>query len=190
MTATTANVAAWVDGTAVTVEEVDARMTSVRAALFGTRLPSRHTAEGRNVRRWVVQLLCAERLVRAELADRGIAVQRRPARIGIDRALAVGGVAAAVLAAVPEAAALVNAHASSVDDSAVRGYYERNGDQFADRGIAFADAREGIADELRSATADRAFGAWLEQRMSAAVVLAAGYEHPADPAHPDATHRH
>lgn len=188
MTAVDSAVAAVVRGEPVTVAEVDARMAGLRASAFGARLADLHTAEGRNARRWVVQLLCAERLVRAELAERGIEPGRSTAAVRIDRALAVGGVGAAVLAAVPEAARLVDA--AVPDDDTVAGYYERNRDRYAERGIPLAAARAAISAELAAVAADRAFSRWLESRLATDVRLAAGYEHPADPAHPDATHRH
>ena len=186
----TTGVAAYVDGGPVPLAEVDERMALLRATAWGSRLPDAHSAEGRNARRWVVQLLCAERLVRAELIRRKIPLGARPSAVRIDRALAVGGVAAAVLAAVPEARLLVDALGPAVDEAAVRGYYDRNPDLFADRGVPFETARPEIVRTLGGTAADRAFSAWLEQRMSTAVTLAPGFEHPADPSHADATHRH
>jgi [acyl-carrier-protein] S-malonyltransferase len=185
---TVTDVAATVRGEPITVGDVDARMASVRATGFGARVADPHTAEGRNARRWVVQLLCAERLVRAELAARGSTTGADARPLSVDRALALGGVGAAVLATVPDAAHLVTEYAEPVDEATVREYFTRNPERFA--GATFAAARERIAAELRAARADRAFGQWLEQRLAADVVLAPGYEHPADPRHPDATHRH
>ncbi|MEW9528101.1 peptidylprolyl isomerase [Microbispora sp. NPDC049125] len=49
--------------------------------------------------------------------------------------------------------------------------------------------RERIRRELGDARRERAFARWLDGRQ-AAVRLMPGYEHPADPAHTDATHRH
>lgn len=181
--------AAWVDGAVITVAEVDTRVAALRSAAFGSRLPGPHTAEGRNARRWVVQLLCAERVVRSALAERGVGVtQESSSAVRLDRALRLGGVAAAVLATVPEIAELVGP--ITVDESAVRSYYDRNADLFADRGVPYATAQPGITEMLRADAADRAFGAWLEARMSASVVLAHGFEHPAEPGHADSTHRH
>lgn len=176
--------AAFVRGEPVTVEQIEARLAQVRASGFGTRLPGPSTAEGRNARRWVTQLVCAERLVAAELGP----AREEGGGLTITRALGVGGVAAAVLTVRPDAARVV--FAPEPDEASVRGYYERNADLYADRGIAYTDAREDIAASLRASAHDRAFSDWLEQRMASEVRLQPGFEHPADPHHADATHRH
>jgi [acyl-carrier-protein] S-malonyltransferase len=176
--------AAYVRGEPVTVAEVEQRLDRVRASGFGSRLPDPRTAEGRNARRWVTQLVCAERLVRAELGP----APTSPGALTVDRALAVGGVAAAVLALRPDAADVVPV--AEPAESSVRGYYDRNSDRYAERGIDYANARGEIAAALRAAARDRAFAAWLEQRMARDVDLQPGFEHPADPHHADATHRH
>lgn len=176
--------AALVRGEAVSVAEIEARLARVRASGFGARLPHPATSDGRNARRWVTQLVCAERLVAAELGP----ASAPPAPLAIDRALSIGGVAAAVLAVRPDAADVVAV--AEVDEASVHGYYDRNPDRYADRGIDYADAREGIAAALRSAARDRAFADWLEGRMACEVELRPGFEHPADPHQADATHRH
>lgn len=191
MTATAfhAGVAAVVGRELVLAAEVDQRLARLRSGAFGARLPGPHVAEGRNARRWVLQLLCAERIARRELADRGVAGGAPGRPVALPRALALGGVAAAVLATVPEIGAL-DFGARAVPADEVRAYYDRNRDLFADRGVPFPAAEAGIRAELEAAERDRAFGAWLERRLARDVVLAEGYEHPAEPGHPDSTHRH
>jgi [acyl-carrier-protein] S-malonyltransferase len=185
-------VAAEVDGQPVTVAEVDARLAALRATPVGSRLPGEHTAEGRNARRWVVQLLAARRIVEREVAVRGLpagpreAAYRRP--LLLESALALGGVAAATLAEVPGASVLADQFSSEPDEDAVRDYYARNLDLFA--GSAYEDVRGSIAAQLAASARDRAFALWLERRMAESVCTAAGYEHPATPGSPDATHRH
>jgi [acyl-carrier-protein] S-malonyltransferase len=189
MTAVDSGVAAWVRGEPISVAEVDERMARVRGSAFGARLGEPSSAEGRNARRWVVQLLCAERLVRTELAgrcDEAASPAAEPLRLA--RALALGGVSAAVLAAVPAAITLVDA--PEVDAEAVAGYYARNADRYADKGIGLDAATADIVQELQAASLDRAFRQWLDERLAQDVVLAGGLEHPADPGSPDATHRH
>jgi [acyl-carrier-protein] S-malonyltransferase len=182
-------VAAVVDGHLVLAADVDQRLAELRSGAFGARLPGPHVAEGRNARRWVLQLLCAERIARRELAERGV-VPAAPARpVALPRALALGGVAAAVLASVPEIGAL-DLGARTVGEEEVRAYYERNADLFAHRGVSLAAAEPVIRVELEGVERDRAFGSWLERRLGRDVVLAPGYEHPAEPGHPDSTHRH
>ncbi len=179
-------VAAYVGTHVITVAQVDQRLAALRTGAFGSRLPSQATAEGRNARRWVLQLLCAEQVVSDELARRRTAPAGARAPLALPRALAVGGVAAAVLAAIPESVGLIEQPV--VGDAEVRAYYQRNRDLYP--GVCFADARAAIMVELAGAASDRAFGSWLEQRMAADVVLSPGFEHPAAPGHPDSTHRH
>lgn len=186
----TAQAAAWVDGEVITVEEVDARMAALRDGTFGARLPGANTAEGRNARRWIVQLLCAERVVLAALTARGIVPSQPRGAAQLHRALRLGGVAAALLAAVPEIAELVESWALPINEAAARSYYDRNHDLFAERGVSFESARPSVVAVLQSEVSDREFSAWLERQVSTSVVLARGFEHPAEPGHPDSTHRH
>ena len=183
-------VAAWVAGEPVTVAEVEARLAVLRASFFGGRLPPAGTAEGRNARRWVTQLLCAERIVRGALAAHGFALRERPRQLRINQALAVGGVTAAVLAAIPELGLWASSWPLPIEETAIRDYYRRNPDLYADRDISYLDARDQIADELHKAAVDRAVAAWLDQRLASDTVLADGFEHPANPANPDSAHHH
>lgn len=183
-------VAAWVFGEPVTVADVETRLEAMRSSSFGALLPSIGTAEGRNARRWVTQLLCAERVVLRALAERGIPVSSRSLPLGIDRALALGGVTAAVLATIPELGILARTWSLPVSESDVRAYYDRNADLYAEQGARYANARVEILAILQQASTDRAVATWLDQQLAENVVLAAGYEHPADPSHEDATHHH
>lgn len=182
-------VAAVAAGQLVLVADLDQRLAELRSGAFGSRVPGPHVTEGRNARRWVLQLLCAERLARAELAERGVVASDGPRPLALARALALGGVAAAVLATVPEIGSLPF-DARPVDEADVRSYYDRNADLYADRGVPFAAARAGIRAELEGVERDRAMVAWLERRIAHDVVLAPGFEHPAEPGHADSTHRH
>lgn len=182
-------VAAVVDGEAVGVDEVDRRLAALRATPFGSRLPSPATAEGRNARRWVAQLLCAQRLVEHEIALRGIvSTSLRP--LTLQSALGMGGVAASLLAEIPGSPELVAEFVEPVPDLDVRGYYDRNIDLYGDGAMPFAQARAAIEAELRSARAEAAFALWLDRAMRDRVRMADGFEHPATPWSPDATHRH
>lgn len=184
------DVAAWVCGEPVTVADVMTRLDATRCAPFGARLASIATAEGRNARRWVTQLLCAERLVLRALAEQGIPVSARPLPLSIDRALALGGVAGAVLATIPELGTWARTWPLPIDESDVRSYYDRNPDLYADRGATYTASRGEIVAVLQQASTDRALATWLDQQLAAHVVLADGYEHPANPSHADATHHH
>jgi [acyl-carrier-protein] S-malonyltransferase len=66
-------------------------------------------------------------------------------------------------------------------------YYERNRDRYPQ---PFAEVRDAIAAMLGAHDAQRRFTRWFDERCAALVELAPGYEHPGDPRHPDATHRH
>jgi [acyl-carrier-protein] S-malonyltransferase len=56
--------------------------------------------------------------------------------------------------------------------------------------VPYEDARAGIEAELTARNRQLAFARWLDAAVAARVRLAPGYEHPADPRQPDATHRH
>jgi [acyl-carrier-protein] S-malonyltransferase len=56
--------------------------------------------------------------------------------------------------------------------------------------LPYPDVHDQIAAQLLDRARQRAFARWLDARYAALVRLAPGYEHPADPRQPDATHRH
>ena len=56
--------------------------------------------------------------------------------------------------------------------------------------VPYPQARAQIAAHLLDRARQRAFARWLDARCATLVRLTPGYEHPADPCHPDATHRH
>ncbi|GAA0427743.1 malonyl CoA-ACP transacylase [Acrocarpospora corrugata] len=76
-------VAAHVRDEVITVAEVHARLAELRAGPLAGRLPHPDGPEGRNVRRWLVQVMAAERLVRQEnlsLARDSIRTEQTPDR--------------------------------------------------------------------------------------------------------------
>lgn len=187
-------IAAWVADQAITVAEIDERVAALRRGPYAARLPDPDTAEGRNVRRWLVQAATTEAVIEYEAARRGLG--RTPdgaasaaGQLTIAAALATGGVAAAVLAALPVARALraVVTPPRPVPDGEAMRYHARNRDRYPQ---AYPDVRDRIAAELAVADRDRRFARWLDQRHAALVRLAPGFEHPGDPRHPDAVHRH
>ncbi len=151
------------------------------------RCPGPGTSEGRQLRRWLTQLLVAERVVAAEAYARALTADGAPAEGDVlpDTVvrLEIGSVAAAVLAD-PLARALFADLTADVDVTAadVAAYRDRNPNRFA--------RAEDIAEHLRAAARRRAFRLWLDARCAAVVRLAPGYEHPGDPRQPDNTHRH
>ncbi|MEU6410499.1 peptidylprolyl isomerase [Microbispora sp. NPDC046933] len=253
----------------ITVAEVERRLRLMRGGPLAARLPRPETAEGRNLRRWLVQVMVAETLAEQEAARLGLPVGH-PARPGhpllaghplsaghcpppgaepaltLAGALRTGGVAAAVLVTTPAAREVCRALAAGREPSEdeVRDYYRRNLDRFttpetrwvrpfgpvrrgqiagpiedavfaaregetvgpvegpggpwtlvverieAARREPYAAVRERIRAELAKESGERAFARWLDARHADSVVLAPGHEHPADPAQPDAGHRH
>lgn len=181
------SVAAIVGGVPISVSEVDAREKQLRATRLASSLPRQGTSEGRQLRRWLTQLLVTERVVNAEARTRGLTVQDAPTEGELlpdtVARLEIGSVAASVLAA-PLARAVYTSVTAAVDvpDADVDDYLVRNPRRF--------DTRTQIADHLRDAARRRAFRVWLDARCAALVELAPGYEHPGDPRQPDNTHRH
>ena len=185
-------VAAWVAGRPIAASVVDDRLAALRRGPLAARLPHPGTAEGRNLRRWVCQLVTVEAVVRHEAGLRGITAtpdDGPPRPVTPAQALRTGGMTAAVLAADPAARALRRQvlPAPGVPEEEVKAYYARNRDRHAG---SYPEERPRIAATLTAATADRAFARWLDERCAALVRQAPGYEHPADPTHPDATHHH
>lgn len=74
--------AAIVGGVPVPVHDVDAREAQLRSSRTASSLPRPGTSEGRQLRRWLTQLLVTERVVAAEADARGSApAVRRPRTI-------------------------------------------------------------------------------------------------------------
>jgi [acyl-carrier-protein] S-malonyltransferase len=173
------------------VADVEERLAVLRSGPYAARLPHPGTAEWRNLRRWLVQAITTEAVIAHEAAVRGIvagedAEARRPTLLD---ALRAGGVTAAVVATHPLAGALRRAvapDAPAADDEAFD-YYARNRDRHPE---PYEQVRDRIAAELGAANRDRRFARWLDERCAELVRLAQGFEHPGDPRHPDAVHRH
>ena len=199
---------ATVGGVPVPVDEVDAREARLRSGSLAAALPAAGTSEGRQLRRWLTQLIVTERVVAAEAAARGVSAQDAPGEAellpDITARLEIGSIAAAALAD-PCARALFARVTAAVDvsDDDIAGYHVRNPLRFAascpDRhgwrapavtAPPLAQVHSKIAGHLRAAARRRAFRLWLDQRRAELVRLAPGYEHPGDPRQPDNTHRH
>jgi len=200
--------AATVAGVPITVGELDEREAALRAGPTAATLPRPGTSEGRQLRRWLTQLLVSERVVGSGAAALGVTADGAPPEQELlpdeSARLEIGSVAAAALAA-PLARVLFARVTADVDvsDDEVAGYHARNPMRFAQRpqgsgwrttagaaAPALNEVRPMIAAHLRAAARRRAFRVWLDARRAAVVVLAPGYEHPGDPRQPDNTHRH
>ncbi|OBI38510.1 DUF7158 domain-containing protein [Mycobacterium colombiense] len=199
---------ATVAGVPVSPGVLDAAEARLRAGRGAAALPVSGTSEGRQLRRWLTQLIVTERVVAAEAEARGLSARGAPSEAellpDVTARLEIGSVAAAVLAD-PRARALfadVTAEVR-VTDSDVAAYHARNPLRFAatqqveDGWCTTASAappldevRSAIEEHLRGAARRRAFRLWLDARRAALVKLAPGYEHPGDPRQHDNTHRH
>ncbi|MFC6016208.1 hypothetical protein ACFP2T_08365 [Plantactinospora solaniradicis] len=102
---------AWVDGEPIGQDLVDAELRRRYGGRGGTSLPGPDTAEGRQLRRWVVQVLTVRTLLAHEADRRGLAASGPLS--GADR-VALGSIAAAALAQSPHAAVVFQAVAGGV----------------------------------------------------------------------------
>ena len=188
------NLAATVAGDPVAIDEVDAREAVLRTSPQTAALPRPGTSEGRQLRRWLTQLLVTERVIAREAEALGVTVtDSTPAEDAVlpdlTARLEIGSVAVGALAD-PLARAMY-AHVTAgvdIDDTRVADYHRRNPNRFPSD--SEADAVRKIAEMLRGAARRRAFRLWLNERRAALVWLAPGYEHPGDPRQPDNVHRH
>ncbi|UQX12886.1 DUF7158 domain-containing protein [Candidatus Mycobacterium methanotrophicum] len=203
--------AATVGGVPVPVDEVDAREARLRSAHQGplaTALPATGSSEGRQLRRWLTQLIVTERVIAAQAAALGVTAHGAPGEAQLlpdtTARLEIGSIAAAVLSD-PRARALFAHITAAVDvsDDDVAGYHRRNPLRFAATGSdrdgwrtpavvapPLYQVRAVIAEHLRAAARRRAFRVWLDERRAELVRLEPGFEHPGDPRQPDNTHRH
>jgi [acyl-carrier-protein] S-malonyltransferase len=184
--------AAWVAGRPVPVRVIDERLALLRSGPYAARLPHSGTADGRNLRRWLVQVVTTEALIDHEARTRGLIADERdgePRPVTLAEALRSGGVTAAIIAAHPAARALRRLVAPDrpAPDAEAAGYYRRNRDRYPQ---PYAEVRDLIAAELGTVDRDRRFARWVDERYATLVRLADGFEHPGDPTHPDAVHRH
>jgi len=124
-------IAATVGGVPVWVDEVDAREDRLRGSRLASSLPRRGTSEGRQLRRWLTQLLVTERVVAAEAGMRGLTADGAPSEHELlpdtTARLEMGSIAGSVLAD-PLARALFVSVTAAVDitDAEVYDYLERN----------------------------------------------------------------
>jgi [acyl-carrier-protein] S-malonyltransferase len=186
------DIAAWVADRAIPVRDIEDRLAALRSGPYAARLPHPDTADGRNLRRWVVQVVTTEAVIEHEAGARGIVASEQdgpPRRVTLADALRSGGVTAAIVAAHPLARALRRLVAPDrpAPDAESAGYYRRNRDRYPQ---PYEQVRAWIGAELGAVDRDRRFARWLDERYAALVRLEDGFEHPGDPRHPDAVHRH
>ncbi|AKS35793.1 hypothetical protein [Mycolicibacterium goodii] len=200
-------VAAVVAGSPVFVDEIDERERRLRASNLASALPRPATSEGRQLRRWLTQLVVAERVLAGQSSADPVGDSvPSEAELLPDTAarLEIGSVAASLLASAPARAVFVRVTAAvTVTDADVAAYHARNPLRFAPtpdvaadgwrrRPVAppLADVENVVREHLLAAARRREFRRWLDERCANLVDLAPGYEHPGDPRQPDNTHRH
>lgn len=170
------NTVAWVGELPIDVSDVDEREGALRVGPVASTLPREHTSEGRQLRRWVVQVLVAERLVRAEAEARGLTSDDAPELVELapDRAamLGLGSVAADVLTRNPLArtvfvAVTADVRLSEVD---IERFYTANPERFrvAERRVV-RHALDGVDRPLRTMRRGELTGA-VEDAVFAAEV--------------------
>ena len=196
-------VVATVGGAAVLVGELDASERRLRSTALASALPRPGTSEGRQLRRWLTQVLVTARVVADDAAALGLLADGAPSEDDLlpDAAarLEIGSVAAAVLEDALARALFVRVTAGvQVRGAEIADYHARNPLRFSSpagwgaRRVApaLADVRAAITEHLLGSARRRAFRSWLDGRRAELVRLAPGYEHPGDPRQPDNTHRH
>jgi [acyl-carrier-protein] S-malonyltransferase len=196
-------VAAYVGPDVVTVAEVDGRERELRAGGREHALPRPGTSEARQLRRWLTQVLVAERVVAASHGTDGAVPTEAELLPDAVARMEIGSIAAATLAD-PHGRAVFAAVTADVgiSDGEVIAFHERNPDRFA-RAEAVGggwrraatspdldDVRADVAGYLLAAARRRQYRRWLDVRCAELVTLADGFEHPGDPRQPDNTHRH
>jgi [acyl-carrier-protein] S-malonyltransferase len=127
---------AWASGAAVDVSDVDDLEAGLRAGPVAAILPRAGTREGRQLRRWIVQVLVAQRLVAEEARARGLVAAEAPPveSLAPDRAalLGLGSVAADLLTRSALARAVFAAVTADVgvDPADVERYYRENPERY------------------------------------------------------------
>jgi [acyl-carrier-protein] S-malonyltransferase len=169
---------------------LDERLAALRAGDATCVLPRQDSREGRQLTRWVAQVVLTEQLCVDELSRRGDAVPVGARKsLDVSTAVAVGSITAAALAGsepVRRVAALV-----SGDVRIPRAQLDYAADVLGEQPPADPDVpvQRWHAELLDSARLE-AFARWLNAAMHERVRLVHGLEHPGDSSQPDNLHRH
>lgn len=98
-------IAAYVDGVPLPADEVYRRLESARQGPAAALLPHESTAEGRQLVRWLTQVVVTDRVLTDEAARRGLPPAVSPWRLDPTSRVQLGGALAAALAGSPAATA-------------------------------------------------------------------------------------
>jgi [acyl-carrier-protein] S-malonyltransferase len=168
-------------------------------------LPRPDSREGRQLTRWVAQVVLTEQLCLDELRRRADAVPAtrfgpageaeaadgvgEPDPIDVSTAIAVGSITAAALAgseAVRRVAALVTADVRIPAEQLAYAADVLGQEPPADPAVPVADWHRELLQSARL----EAFARWLNAARHDRVLLVHGLEHPGDSSQPDNLHRH
>lgn len=191
-------VMAYLNGEPVLRELLDDRLAVLRAGDAACVLPRPDSREGRQLTRWVAQVVLTEQLCLDELRRRAVAVcatpfgpagEAEPDPIDVSTAIAVGSITAAALAgseAVRRVAALVTADVRIPAEQLAYAADVLGQEPPADPAVPVADWHRELLQSARL----EAFARWLNAAMHDRVQLVHGLEHPGDSSQPDNLHRH
>lgn len=180
----------YVGGAPIDRALLDERMAALRAGDLAGVLPRSDSREGRQLVRWVAQVVLTEQLCADELRQRGLDdASGEPVVLDVSTAIAIGSITAAALAGsavVRQVAALVSA---DVRIPAAQLAYAA--DMLGEPPPSDPDVptQQWHADLLTSARLE-AFSRWLNKARYDRLQLVHGLEHPGDSNQPDNLHRH
>lgn len=181
----------YVGGAPIDRALLDERMAALRAGDAAGVLPRADSREGRQLVRWVAQVVLTEELCADELRRRGLtdATISDSVVLDVSTAIAIGSITAAALAGsavVRQVAALVSA---DVRIPALQLAYAA--DMLGESPPSDPDvpSQQWHADLLTSARLE-AFSRWLNKARYDRLQLVHGLEHPGDSNQPDNLHRH
>ncbi|HCU51875.1 MAG TPA: hypothetical protein DGG94_19090, partial [Micromonosporaceae bacterium] len=111
----TATILGWLDGQPLARTELDRRLAALRNGPRSSALPSPGSAEGRQLTRWVAQVLLTEALCTAEATSRGLNQANFPVvRLDQRAAVELGSITAAAFEGCPAVRAVFHAVTESV----------------------------------------------------------------------------
>lgn len=189
-------VMAYLNGEPIGRELLDERLAVLRAGDAACVLPRPDSREGRQLTRWVAQVVITEQLCLDELRRRADVVPkpRTEAKtstepIDVSTAIAVGSITAAALAgseAVRRVAAVVTDHVRIPAEQLAYAADVLGVEPPADPAVPVDDWHRELLQSARL----EAFARWLNAAMHERVQLVHGLEHPGDSNQPDNLHRH
>ncbi|ADB31654.1 hypothetical protein Kfla_2586 [Kribbella flavida DSM 17836] len=181
---------AYLNGQPVPRTLLDERLAAVRAGDAACVLPKPDSREGRQLTRWVAQVVITEQVCLDELRRRADAGPQAPARpLDVSAAIAVGSITAAALAgseAVRRVATLVSADVRIPPEQLAYAADLLGVPAPADPDVPVDHWHAELLDSARL----EAFARWLNRAMHERVQLVHGLEHPGDSNQPDNLHRH